>query len=177
MSGNRLDVNLLNISIKGKEFIKEWEGFKADVYDDSNGYCSIGYGHLIARDACAEIEVPIEFRDGITRNKADELFENRLPSYVDGLKNSVTTRLYQHEFDSLVCLLFNIGGDGLNTKAPRLKEKLNQGDYEGAAVEFMDITNGGQSGLVNRRDSERNLFLNNIYDALTNRLGTVFTWK
>ncbi len=162
---SRIDVNLLNVSDKGKAFIKEWEGFYADAYNDSEGYCTIGYGHLIEKKKCEDITLPEEFKNGITKQKANELFESRITNYVAGLKNSVTVKLHQYEFDALVSLLFNIGASGLDKKAPSLKKKLNNSDYKGAATEFLDITNGGTSGLVKRRKSENNLFLNNIYDA------------
>ncbi|PSH17987.1 hypothetical protein B7R74_15855, partial [Yersinia pseudotuberculosis] len=151
--GDRVDVNNLNLSEQGKAFIKEWEEFRASAYNDSEGFCTIGYGHLIDMQQCEDIELTVEFSNGITRARADELFESRLPSYVNGVRNSVTVPLYQHEFDALVCLLFNIGASGLNVKTPMLTRKLNLQDYAGASLEFLDITNGGLSGLVARRIS------------------------
>lgn len=64
----------------------------------------------------------------------------------------------------LVSLLFNIGANGF-TKTPKLLSKLNAGDYAGAAAEFLDITNNGNKGLINRCKKENNLFLNNKYDS------------
>nr|WP_276534326.1 lysozyme [Enterobacter hormaechei] len=145
----------------GKAFIKEWESFRSTAYNDSEGFCSIGYGHLIARARCEDISIPEEFRNGITNSKADELFESRLSNYIKELKASVSTDLYQYEFDALISLLFNMGR---MSKAPQLTLKLNQANYEGAANEFLDITNGGVSGLVTRRQKERDLFLTGAYD-------------
>lgn len=45
----------------------------------------------------------------------------------------------------MISLLFNMG---LMSKAPQLTLKLNQKNYEGAAYEFLDITNGGAPGLL-----------------------------
>ncbi|EPM7366228.1 glycoside hydrolase family protein [Klebsiella pneumoniae] len=161
-NGNRIDINQLQVSDEGKAFIKGWESFKSKPYNDSEGYCTIGYGHLIARRKCEDIVLSDEFKDGITRARADELFEERLPTYVNELKSSVTVNLYQYEFDALVSLLFNLGS---LRKAPLLKSKLNSGDYAGAADEFLDITNDGTTGLVTRRRKEWDLFNNNIYDS------------
>ncbi len=69
--------------------------------------------------------------------------------------------LYQYEFDALISLLFNMGR---MSKAAQLTFKLNQGNYEGAANEFLDITNSGVSGLVTRRQKEHGLFLTGVYD-------------
>lgn len=151
----------LTVSDKGKAFIKKWESFRSTAYNDSEGFCSIGYGHLIARARCEDISLPEEFRNGITNSKADELFEFRLSDYVRELKRTVSTDLYQYEFDALISLLFNMGR---MSKAPQLTLKLNQANYEGAANEFLDITNGGVSGLVTRRQKEYDLFLTGVYD-------------
>ncbi|WP_054181236.1 glycoside hydrolase family protein [Trabulsiella odontotermitis] len=161
-NGSRIDINQLQVSDEGKLFIKGWESFKSKPYNDSEGYCTIGYGHLIARCKCEDIVLSDDFKEGITRTRADELFEERLPTYVNELKSSVTVNLYQYEFDALVSLLFNLGS---LRKAPLLKSKLNSGDYAGAADELLDITNGGTAGLVTRRRKEWNLFNNNVYDS------------
>ncbi|MBW7730441.1 glycoside hydrolase family protein [Enterobacter hormaechei] len=158
---SRSAISELTVSDMGKAFIKEWESFRSTAYNDSEGFCSIGYGHLIARARCEDISLPEEFRNGITNSKADELFESRLSNYIKELKASVSTDLYQYEFDALISLLFNMGR---MSKAPQLTLKLNQANYEGAANEFLDITNGGVSGLVTRRQKERDLFLTGAYD-------------
>jgi hypothetical protein len=37
--------------------------------------------------------------------------------------------------------------------------------YAGAAVEFLDITNNGETGLVKRRKQENAMFLEKNYDS------------
>ncbi|WP_373963161.1 glycoside hydrolase family protein [Kosakonia sacchari] len=161
-NGQRISIKNLTLSNEGKAFIKGWESFELKAYNDSEGFCTIGYGHLIAREKCEDIILPGEFKNGITISRADELFDVRVSGYVAELKNTIDVDLFQHEFDALVSLLFNMGS---MRKAPLLNSKLNQADYEGASAEFLDITNGGLSGLVTRRRSEQNLFLHNIYDS------------
>ena len=160
--GNRLPIENLEVSEAGKTFIKNWEHFESIAYNDSEGYCTIGYGHLIEKNRCENIILPEEFREGITPERANELFNLRLPDYVSELKRNVTVDLYQHEFDALISLLFNMG---VMRKAPQLKSKLNNQDYGGASIEFLDITNGGTAGLVLRRQKEQNMFLNADYDS------------
>ncbi|WP_182035655.1 glycoside hydrolase family protein [Enterobacter bugandensis] len=161
-SENRSAINDLNVSNKGKAFIKEWESFRSRAYNDSEGFCSIGYGHLIARAKCEDISLPEEFKNGITKSKGDELFDSRLLYYVKELKRTVRVDLYQYEFDALISLLFNMGS---MSKAPQLSLKLNQENYEGTANEFLDITNGGVPGLITRRQKEHGLFLTGVYDS------------
>ncbi|WP_254611929.1 lysozyme [Serratia fonticola] len=161
----RVDVNELSLSNNGRAFIKEWEKFEPTAYNDSKGFCTIGYGHLIARNKCENISLPSEFVGEITRERASELFEERVPDYEKGVKKYVAVKLHQYEFDALVSLLFNIGAEGLPLKTPLLLRKLNSKDYEGTAHEMLDVTNNGTEGLVLRRKSENDLFLNNIYNA------------
>ena len=160
--GARIPINDLSVSNEGKLFIKGWESFRSKAYNDSEGFCTIGYGHLIAQASCENIVLSEEFANGITISKADELFESRLSVFVSELKKSVSVNLYQHEFDALISLLFNMG---LMSKAPQLTAKLNNADYTGAATEFLDITNGGNAGLVTRRKKENNLFSKGVYDS------------
>lgn len=161
-AGERVPISSLSVSSEGMAFIKGWESFKSKAYNDSEGFCTIGYGHLIARAKCEDIILPDEFKNEITVAKADELFESRLSGYVSELKRTVTVDLHQYEFDALISLLFNLGR---MNKAPQLNAKLNRSDYSGASTEFLDITNGGVSGLVKRRKKEQGLFLNGIYDS------------
>ena len=58
--------------------------------------------------------------------------------------------------DSL-SLAYNIGVAGLVRKCPKLMRALNAKDYDGAANEFLDVTNGGLAGLVARRRREAEL--------------------
>lgn len=162
----RVDPKKLNISQKGIDFIKGWEQFKSKPYNDSEGYCTIGYGHLIARNRCENIILPQEFKNGITELQAQELFNKRLIDFENALKRDVTVPLYQYEYDALVSLLFNTGADFLRAgKAPKLYRNLLNKKYLEAANEFLDITNKNTSGLVKRRKAEYDMFVNNIYDS------------
>jgi GH24 family phage-related lysozyme (muramidase) len=164
--GERLDINTLRTSESGKDFIKGWESLRLNAYNDSEGYCTIGYGHLIEEKRCEIITLPSEYSNGITQKKADEMFSIDLERFESGVKQDVQVDLYQHEFDALVSLLFNCGEFFFATNgAPSLLRKINAGEYESAANEFLDITNGGNSGLVKRRSAENNIYLNGIYDS------------
>ncbi|WP_312975861.1 glycoside hydrolase family protein [Atlantibacter hermannii] len=162
----RLDITTLHTSENGKAFIKGWEILRLNAYNDSHGYCTIGYGHLIDKKRCELISLPIEYQGEISQNKANEIFDIDLVRFENGVKRNINVGLHQYEFDALVSLLFNCGefffsSDG----APNLLRLINAENYESAADEFLDITNGGEPGLVKRRASEKNLFTNNIYDS------------
>jgi GH24 family phage-related lysozyme (muramidase)/plastocyanin len=166
----RVDPKTLSISDKGIKFIKEWEDFKANVYNDSEDYCSIGYGHLIEKRRCELILIPDEFKNGITEEEAMVLFTKRLKTFENSIRRDVLVLLFQYEYDALVSLVFNSGTNflntgGLNKGETLIKKKLNKQDYSGAIDEFLNVTNGGEAGLIKRRKAEYNIFLKNIYDS------------
>ena len=98
------------------------------------------------------------------------MFLKRLPDFEKAVKKDITAKLYQYEFDALVCFLFNTGAYFLNVggadgKETKIKKHINAGKYGQGANEMADVTNGGQAGLIKRRQSEIKLFKQNIYDA------------
>lgn len=162
----RLDITTLHTSENGKAYIKGWESLRLNAYNDSHGYCTIGYGHLIDKKRCENISLPTDYQGEITKTKADEMFDIDLVRFENGVKRNVNVDLYQHEFDALVSLLFNCGEFFFSSNgAPNLLRLINSENYESAAAELLDITNGGNPGLVKRRVSEKNLFENNVYGA------------
>ncbi|SFC41756.1 glycoside hydrolase family protein [Kaistella jeonii] len=166
----RVDPKTLKTSKKGIEFIKDWESFKSKAYNDSEGYCTIGYGHLIDYKKCENITLPAEFKNGITKEKATELFSARLGEFEKAVQNQITVNLYQYEFDALVSLTFNTGVKFLSVGGAKkgdtkIKLKINNKDYEGGADEMADVTNGGTVGLIKRRKAEINMFKTNTYDS------------
>ncbi|QYS88669.1 hypothetical protein [Flavobacterium davisii] len=50
----RVDPKTLKTSDKGINFIKDWESFKSNLYNDDSDehHCTIGYGHLVHRGPC-----------------------------------------------------------------------------------------------------------------------------
>lgn len=169
-TNGRVDPKTLKLSSKGKQFIKDWEKFEPKAYNDSEGYCTIGYGHLIKRKKCEDITIPDEFKNGITEKRAAELFELRLPKFEEAIKRDIVVPLYQYEYDALVSLVFNTGPEFLNTGGKnsgetQIKKKINNKEYEAGANEMSDVTNGGTLGLVKRRKAEINMFKNNVYDS------------
>ncbi|EPD3289601.1 glycoside hydrolase family protein [Cronobacter sakazakii] len=161
----RLDITNLKTSANGKLFIKSWESLGLEAYNDANGFCTIGYGHLIEKKRCEDIIISAQFQNGITEENAETLFNEDLIKYEEAVKESVAVKLYQNEFDALVSLLFNCGENFFRqNKAPLLIDNLNSEDYSGAAHQFLDITNGGDNGLTRRRNAEYEIFMEGVYD-------------
>lgn len=174
-SEDRVNPQNLSTSQKGIEFIQSWEGLKLKVYNDSKGYATIGYGHLIERQSLITLKSynttkwPIsgvtknEFDKGLSKERANELFKSDLSKFEKALRRDVSVPLHQHEFDAIVSLLFNCGANFLaDNKAPNLYSNLKQENYDAAAEEFRDIIKGG-AGLKERRQDEINIFKHNVY--------------
>lgn len=137
------------------------------AFDDDYGFCTIGYGHLIAgKQSCSNITLPTEFANGLTDAQANSLLATDVQRISNLVKSKVTVNLYQHEFDALVSLAFNV--EAAVGSESTLLRKLNAEDYEGAANEFKNWRMAGgvvAPGLVTRRSQETNIFKNNVYDS------------
>lgn len=141
----------MEISDNGITFICDFEGFSAIPYDDTAGFSSIGYGHKIR---------PEESFTSITEDQAKDIMRNDLTVPQSTINNCVTIHLTQNQFDALTSFTYNLGSGTLLRST--LLEKLNAGNTQGAADEFLKWTHAGgiiSNGLVRRRTAERDLFL------------------
>ncbi len=158
----RIPVSQLKLSALGEAFIKDYEKLRLNYYDDAFGYCTVGWGNLTGgKTSCASQGIPIG--KAITLQDAKDLFDMDKNEHEDFVKDAIRAPLYQHEYDALCSLAFNIGR--IAKKAPTLCRKINNGDYEGGAIEFLDITNNGVTGLVKRRAQENLIFSRANYDS------------
>lgn len=143
-----------DINQAGLDLIKDSEGFIEMAYRDPGGVLTIGYGHT-GPDV---VEGMI-----ITPEQAEQLLRGDLQEAEDTVSNLVTVPLNENEFSALVSFVFNVGAG--NFEESVLLELLNQGNYLGAADEFLvwDKDNGEKlPGLTERRERERSLFLTPI---------------
>lgn len=183
----------MKTSKRGIELIKQLEGCELTAYKCSAGVLTIGYGHT-GKDVTDGLT--------ITGEKAETLLREDLQKFEKAVEKYVKVELNQNQFDALVSLAYNIGS-GSFSKSTLLK-KLNAGDYTEAAEQFLvwnKMTVNGvkkeSDGLKNRRQKERELFLNpvvglvdeadvpegalkenangtvNVYDANNNKVGEI----
>lgn len=140
----------MKISQAGIEAIKDFEGVRLKAYDDGVGIPTIGVGHTKG----------VRWGDTATMAQVDAWLREDLSDAENAVNSYVTVPLQQSQFDALVSLVFNIG-TGAFAKSTLLK-LLNQGDYIGAAGQFLVwIRAGGKvlAGLEKRRKAEYNMFL------------------
>jgi lysozyme len=148
------------LSPRGLAAIKEHEALRLTMYDDSGGACTIGYGHLVHKGRTGtnpKAEAP--FKGGISENIASDLLMADTGIAQRAVARFVSVPLAPYQFDALVSLVFNIGGEAFRKST--LVKRLNAANFEGAARQFdvWVIDNGKRvQGLVNRRAKERAMF-------------------
>jgi len=150
-------MNNYKYSKDGLHLTEGFEGVRLAAYPDpatGGDPWTIGYGHTGP-----------EVHSGMTITQ--EQAENYLAEDVKKAEADVNARLNvevtQNEFDALVDFAFNCGCGNLNNST--LLKKLNAGDYEGAAQEFLkwDMAAGHHmAGLLRRRQAEELLFLKDM---------------
>jgi lysozyme len=160
-SGARRAASALSPSDDGLRFLKAREGFATGVYADVADKETVGYGHRLRPGE--------SFADGVTHDEAEAIFLVDVDRAVGAVRRLVRAALTQPQFDALVSLVYNVGEGAFARSA--LLRKLNDGDCEGAASEFLDwdrVTVAGVRmaswGLARRRACERALFLTGQYE-------------
>ena len=139
----------MQISLNGETFIRNHEGCKLTAYQDSAGIWTIGVGHISG----------VYQGMIITSDQANQLLYSDLMKSEVAINQLVKVTLNQNQFDALCSLVFNIGANAFQSST--LLEDLNQGEYDGAAAQFIrwnQQRRGCGSGLTQRRTDEQELF-------------------
>jgi lysozyme len=136
------------VSQNGEEFIKNNEGLKLTPYSDlgQHGGHDIGYGHYFAPGA----SVPTS----ITQQEADAYFAEDIQTVENDINSLVTVSLNQNQYDALADFVYTIGQPKFSSST--LLKLLNQGDYSGAAQQFMVWRL--PPSIIGRRQKEMTLF-------------------
>jgi len=139
----------MEMSAKGRERLKGFEGCELMAYRDGGGVWTIGVGHTKG----------VKAGDKISQFEADELLDQDLQDHdITPLLDDCPTR--QCEYDAMMSLAFNIGLENFRHSTVLKRHKL--GNKMGAANAFLLwVYDGGKrvQGLVNRREAERKIYL------------------
>jgi len=147
-----LHPNALRVSQAGLDLIKRFEGFSATVYPCPAGKPTIGYGHALKPGEA--------FPHPISQADATDLLAEDCRLAEIFINANVRARLAQHEFDALVCFVYNIGIGAFDRST--LRFFLNKGDRAAAANEFLRWNKAKGipvEGLTRRRMAEAKMFL------------------
>lgn len=153
-------MNNFTYSKDGLHLTEQFEGCRLTAYPDpaSGGDpFTIGFGHT-GSDVYKGLT--------ITQEQADALLQADIKRFSDHVNRFVLHDLTQSEFDGCVDFCFNAGCGNFDHST--LLKKINAGDTEGAANEFLKWNMAAghvMAGLVRRRGAERSLFLGELVNA------------
>jgi lysozyme len=152
----------MQLSEKGLNIIKNFEGLRLNAYRDVAGIWTIGYGSTYFHDGKR-----VKPGDRLaSETQADALLRNTLGQYEDAVNQNAKVPLTQNQFDALVSFAYNEGTGALREST--LLVKLNEANYAAAAIHFLawDKITDPETGkkivcdtLVKRRKEESQLFL------------------
>lgn len=144
------------------KYLKSWEKFEPELYDDKKGNITIGYGfhlpHLLKK-----------YKNGITVEEADKEFEGVVNTFVPEFIRRTPNfkNLNNNQRDALFSLFYNTGGPEYS-KSPMLFKYLKEGDYDRAVKEINHNENEkGMGGQKKRRAFERRVFSTPTYQPWT----------
>lgn len=139
----------MKTSDAGRALLIERESLELKAYRDSEGYWTIGVGHLLSLDKNADFSSLVW-----TREHAEQVFAEDLAKYEKAVNDSVHVPIDQYQFDALVSYAHNIGVAGvMNSWVVR---QLNAGDLAGAAAAFDNWHK--PPAIISRRNGEREQF-------------------
>ena len=151
------------ISENGIDLAKRHEGFRAKAYLDPVGIPTIGYG--LTRYFHREGAPLVRMGDIITRDEASFSLGMVMQDFFDQVARQIRVPLSQNQVDAIASFVYNIGPSAfLKSTCLRM---LNDGDYAGAAAQFLRWDKaGGRAlpGLTKRRREESELFLEPDYE-------------
>lgn len=152
----RYPASMLRMSLPGRNFVKRFEELRLKAYQDQGGIWTIGYGHTRG----------VKMGDVITEAQAETYLKGDLMEAERALALDSGVNLFQHEYDALVSLIFNIGVGHYSSSTIRRTLKMKR--YDLAADEFPrwnKVKGKVSNGLKRRRHDEREIFVKATYRA------------
>ncbi|MGI5107909.1 glycoside hydrolase family protein [Treponema socranskii] len=176
-----------DVSESCKDFIKDIEKFKPNIYDATDlnnkyekgksGDWTIGYGHKLTAD---ELSSGI-YDSGITQEEADKLFDQDLKKHIDGVNKNLSNsdKLTQNRFDALVDFSYTTGRKNFNNSqvkdtVEKYGDKVANSETTQTDTYKIDIADAFRyhvptrnspihGGIKNRRYNEIQMFLYGDY--------------
>lgn len=138
------------INAAGLDIIKSFEKCELTAYQDSGGIWTIGWGHTGP-----------EVVEGLVIDQAaaDALLEADVATAENGVSRLVKCSLTDNQFSALVVFVFNVGVGEFKTST--MLSELNAGtcDISDQFDRWIHVNGQVLTGLVRRRQAEKELFL------------------
>lgn len=168
----------MKLSKAGVDLMHRFEGCRNKPYLCPAHVWTIGYGHVLYQEQIrlpvARVEgkphapmirkeMPLKPEDNRvwSKQEIESLFAKDVANFERGvLRLAPALAGRQGAFDACVSFAYNAGLG--NFQRSQIRMRINRGDWEGAAEQFMTWVKGGGKvlpGLVRRRVAEKALFL------------------
>lgn len=136
------------------QYLKSKEGFKSNVYLDSGGVPTIGYGFT---------DPEIIKKGSITEEEATELLKKDIEHRRQKLSHQIKTwdQLSTNQQNALISYGFNVGVSNWKKTQPKLLNALNEGNFKHASKYINAVKDKSGKvlpGLVKRRKEEQEWF-------------------
>jgi len=157
-------INVVSISNSTYLHLIDWEKKHKTAYDDGAGYMTIGIGHAIFNKN-ETFEGKVLLKSTLTDEQIYRLLDQDLYFRIKAtqqINKLITHKLEQYEFDALVLFAFNTGTIW-NALAATINSYFITKDVDALKKRwrYYNFSNGKiMAGLVNRREGELDLFLN-----------------
>ncbi len=138
----------------GIDLIKSFEGLVLKTYICDGNVKTIGYGTTIIKNK------PVKSGMTITKEQAEEYLKDDLIQFERIVNRSVKSKINQNQFDSLVSIVYNIGGYAFKNSTLLKLVNYDPND-KNIHNEFMRWTRANGvilNGLIRRRKAESELY-------------------
>lgn len=143
----------MQVSQKGIDLIKKFEGCKLFAYRDSVGVPTIGYGHT----------KNVKMGMAITLQQAEVFLKEDLKP-IEVALNNMHINFTQNQFDALCSWIFNLGLGNFDssTMKKRIVSRETDTKITDEMVKWFYANKKPLLGLKRRRVAEANMFLNRV---------------
>jgi lysozyme len=146
----------MEVSERGLNLIKRFEGLSLKPYICPSGHKTIGYGNTFYEDGT---KVSMDDKP-ITIKRAEMLLKLIVDKFAIGVKKVLKVPLEQYQFDAVISFAYNVGLGSL--KSSTLLKKINNSEFKEASEEFGKWNKASGkvlTGLTKRREAERQMFI------------------
>lgn len=146
----------MNLNSKGISILHQYEGLRLEAYLCPAGIPTIGWGNTFYEDGSK-----VKLGDIITRQRADELFENVINTiFVPGVQKLLKAELNDNQFSALVSFAYNVGLGNFKNSTLLKRVNINPSDPD-IAYQFSRWNKSKGRvlrGLTKRRKDEAELY-------------------
>ena len=147
----------MQMSPEGFAFTAGLEGVALTKYLDSVGVQTIGLGST-------KSDIPDlaqwAWDKKLTLQECFDLYKNHMQKYIDAVNRALKVPVFQHQFDAIVSICYNIGTGGM--RGSTFMKRINNGDSDEKVRQAIMMWLKPPE-LRQRRTKEATLYINGVY--------------